>query len=94
MKNDDSLKRIKAMAEALVKLQKKQDEEKAKQAMAESEEEDDMDLVADMLMEIADLLSQAAELSAQAAALINGEDIDADCVPRCCVMEVYFDDEL
>ena len=94
MKNDDSLKRIKAMAEALVKLQKKQDEEKAKQAMAESEEEDDMDLVADMLMEIADLLSQAAELSAQAAALINGEDIDADCFPRCCVMEVYFDDEL
>ena len=94
MKNDDSLKRIKAMAEALVKLQKKQDEEKAKQAMAESEEEDDMDLVADMLMEIADLLSQAAELSAQAAALINGEDIEVDCFPRCCVMEVYFDDEL
>ena len=94
MKNDDSLKRIKAMAEALVKLQKKQDEEKAKQAMAESEEEDDMDLVVDMLMEIADLLSQAAELSAQAAALINGEDIEADCFPRCCVMEVYFDDEL
>ena len=94
MKNGDSLKRIKAMAEALVKLQKKQDEEKAKQAMAESEEEDDMDLVADMLMEIADLLSQAAELSAQAAALINGEDIEVDCFPRCCVMEVYFDDEL
>ena len=94
MKNDDSLKRIKAMAEALVKLQKKQDEEKAKQAMAESEEEDDMDLVVDMLMEIADLLSQAAELSAHAAALINGEDIEADCFPRCCVMEVYFDDEV
>ena len=53
-----------------------------------------MDLVADMLMEIADLLSRAAELSAQAAALINGEDIEADCFPRCCVMEVYFDDEL
>ena len=53
-----------------------------------------MDLVADMLMEISDLLSQAAELSAQAAALINGEDIEADCFPRCCVMEVYFDDEL
>ena len=93
MKNDDSLKRIKAMAEALAKLQKKQDEEKAKQAMEEAED-DDMDLVADMLMEIADLLSQAAELSAQAAALINGEDIEADCFPRCCVMEVYFDDEL
>ena len=94
MKNDDSLKRLKSMAEALVKLRKKQDEEKAKQAMAESEEDDDMDLVADMLMEIADLLSQVAELSAQAAALINGEDIEADCSPRCCVMEVYFDDEL
>lgn len=92
MKNDDSLKRIKAMAEALAKLQKAQDEEKAMQAMEETE--DDMDLVADMLMEIADLLSQAAELSAQAAALINGEDIEADCFPRCCVMEVYFDDEL
>ena len=92
MKNDDSLKRIKAMAEALAKLQKAQDEEKAMQAMEETE--DDMDLVADMLMEIADLLSQAAELSAQAAALINGEDIEADCSPRCCVMEVYFDDEL
>ena len=92
MKNDDSLKRIKAMAEALAKLQKAQDEEKTMQAMEETE--DDMDLVADMLMEIADLLSQAAELSAQAAALINGEDIEADCFPRCCVMEVYFDDEL
>ena len=92
MKNDDSLKRIKAMAEALAKLQKAQDEEKAMQAMEETE--DDMDLVADMLMEIADLLSQAAELSAQAAALINGEDIEANCFPRCCVMEVYFDDEL
>ena len=92
MKNDDSLKRIKAMAEALAKLQKAQDEEKAMQAMEETE--DDMDLVADMLMEIAELLSQAAELSAQAAALINGEDIEADCFPRCCVMEVYFDDEL
>ena len=93
MKNDDSLKRIKAMAEALAKLQKAQDEEKAMQAMEETED-DDMDLVADMLMEIADLLSQAAELSAQAAALINGEDIEADCFPHCGVMEVYFDDEL
>ena len=92
MKNDDSLKRIKAMAEALAKLQKGQDEEKAMQATEAAE--DDMDLVADMLMEIADLLSQAAELSAQAAALINGEDIEADCFPHCCVMEVYFDDEL
>ena len=94
MKNDDSLKRLKAMAEAIVKLQKKQDEETARQAVTETDEDDDMDLVADMLMEIADLLSQAAELSAQAAALINGEDIEADYFPRCCVMEVYFDDEL
>ena len=93
MKNNDSLKRIKAMAEALAKIQKAQDEQKAMQAMEEAED-DDMDLVADMLMEIADLLSQAAELSAQAAALINGEDIEADCFPRRCVMEVYFDDEL
>jgi len=93
MKKDDSLKRIKAMAEALAKIQKAQDEQKAMQAMEEAED-DDMDLVTDMLMEIADLLSQAAELSAQAAALINGEDIEADCFPRCCVMEVYFDDEL
>ena len=93
MKNNDSLKRIKAMAEALAKIQKAQDEQKAMQAMEEAED-DDMDLVADMLMEIADLLSQAAELSAQAAALINGEDIEADCFSRCCVMEVYFDDEL
>ncbi len=94
MKNDDSLKRMKAMAEALMKLQHEQDEEKVRLAMEEADEDDDMDLVADMLMEIADLLSKAAELSAQAAALINGEDIEADCFPRCCVMEVYFDDEL
>ena len=93
MKNDDSLKRIKAMAEALAKIQKAQDGQKAMQAMEEAED-DDMDLVADMLMEIADLLSQAAELSAEAAALINGEDIEADSFPRYCVMEVYFDDEL
>ena len=95
MMNYDSLKRIKAMAEALGKLQKEQAEEKARLAMEEAEEEDDMDLVADMLMEISDLLFQAAELSAQAAALINGEDIEAErCIPRCCMMEVYFDDEL
>ena len=85
MKNDDSLKRIKAMAEALAKLQKAQDEEKAVQAMEETED-DDMDLVADMLMEIADLLSQAAELSAQAAALINGEDRGE---VQDCIMSLY-----
>ena len=38
MKNDDSLKRLKAMAEAIVKLQKKQDEEAARQAVAETDE--------------------------------------------------------
>ena len=48
-----------------------------------------------MLLEISDLLHQAAELSAQAAMLIGGEDIEADrCIPHCCTMEVYFDDEL
>ena len=52
------------MAEALAKIQKAQDEQKAMQAMEEAED-DDMDLVADMLMEISDLLSQAAELSAR-----------------------------
>ena len=51
MKSDDSLKRIKAMAEALAKIQKAQDEQKAMQAMEEAED-DDMDLVADMLMEM------------------------------------------
>ena len=36
MKNDDSLKRIKAMAEALAKIQKAQDEQKAMQATQRS----------------------------------------------------------
>ena len=91
MKNEDFMKRLKAMAEIAAKISKEQEAQKDREA-AEAED-DDMDLVTDMLMEIADLLSQAAELSAQAAALINGEDIEADCFPRCCVMEVYFDDE-
>jgi len=34
MKNNDSLKRIKAMAEALAKIQKAQDEQKAMQAIS------------------------------------------------------------
>ena len=36
MKNNDSLKRIKAMAEALAKIQKAQDEQKAMQATVSS----------------------------------------------------------
>ena len=64
MKNNDSLKRIKAMAEALAKIQKAQDEQKAMQAMEEVED-DDMDLVADMLMEIADLLKNGCATMAK-----------------------------
>ncbi len=46
MKNDDSLKRIKAMAEALAKHQKAQADEKAMEAKEETED-DDMDLAAE-----------------------------------------------
>ena len=49
MMNEDSKKRLKAMAKAVAKLMKEQDEQKARGA-AEAED-DDMDLAADMLME-------------------------------------------
>ena len=93
MKNDDSLKRIKAMAEALSKLQKAQADEKAMEAKEETED-DDMDLAADMLMEASDLLDEAGDLLYQAAAILRGEDIEATCCYPCCIMEVYCDDEL
>ena len=91
MKNSDSMKRMKAMAEAFEKLMKEQDEQKAREAI--EPEDDDMDLAADMLMEAADLIEDAADLFVQAASLLRGEDIDADCFP-CCVVEVFCDDEL
>ena len=51
MMNEDSKKRLKAIAEAVAKLMKEQDEQKARET-AEAED-DDMDLAADMLMEAA-----------------------------------------
>ena len=46
------------------------------------------------MMEASDLLEEAANLVYQATALLNGEDIEADCCFPCCVVEVYCDDEL
>ena len=80
MKNEDFMKRLKAMAEI------------AREA-AEAED-DDMDLAADMLMEASDLLDEAGDLLSQAAAILRGEDIEADCCFPCCVVEVCCDDEL
>ncbi len=92
MMNEDSKKRLKAMAEAVAKLMKEQDEQKARET-AEAED-DDMDLAADMLMEAANLIEDAADLLVQVSFLLRDKDIEADpCFP-CCVVEVYCDDEL
>ena len=85
MMNEDSKKRLKAMAEAVAKLMKEQDEQKDRKA-AEAED-DDRVLAADLMMEASDLLEEAANLVYQA-------NIEADCCFPCCVVEVYCDDEL
>ena len=92
MKNDDFMKRLKAMAEIAAKISKEQEAQKDREA-AEAED-DDMDLAADMLMEASDLLDEAGDLLYQAAAILRGEDIEADCYFPYCVMEVSCDDEL
>ena len=84
MMNEDSKKRLKAMAEAVAKLMKEQDEQKARET-AEAED-DDMDLAADMLMEAANLIEDAADLLVQVSFLLRDKDIEADsCFPchRC-----------
>ena len=92
MKNEDFMKRLKAMAEIAAKITKEQEAQKDREA-AEAED-DDMVLAADLLMDAFDLLKQAATLVYEATALIRGEDIEADCCFPCCIMEVYCDDEL
>ena len=76
----------------LKKLMKEQDEQKTRKA-AEAYE-DDSDLIRDMLLEALDLIEEAVELVSHAEALLNGEDIEADCCFPCRIMEVYCDDEL
>ena len=90
MKNEDFMKRLKAMAEIAAKITKEQEAQKDREAA----EDDDMVLAADLLMDASDLLKQAATLVYEATALIRGEDIEADCCFPCCIMEVYCDDEL
>ena len=92
MKNEDFMKRLKAMAEIAAKITKEQEAQKDREA-AEAED-DDMVLAADLLMDASDLLKQAATLVYEATALIRGEDIEADCCFPCCIMAVYCDDEL
>ena len=92
MKNEDFMKRLKAMAEIAAKIAKEQEAQKDREA-AEAED-DDMDLAADMLMEAANLIEDAADLLVQVSFLLRDKDIEADpCFP-CCVVEVYCDDEL
>ena len=92
MKNEDFMKRLKAMAEIAAKITKEQEAQKDRE-VAEAED-DDMVLAADLLMDASDLLRQAATLVYEATALIRGEDIEADCCFPYCVMEVCCDDEL
>ena len=69
MMNEDSKKRLKAIAEAVAKLMKEQDEQKARET-AEAED-DDMDLAADMLMEAANLIEDAADLLVQVSTVMR-----------------------
>ena len=77
MKNDDFMKRLKAMAEIAVKISKEQEAQKDREA-AEAED-DDMVLAADLLMEASELLEEAASLVYEASDLLKGEDIEASC---------------
>ena len=92
MKNEDFMKRLKAMAEIATKITKEQEAQKDREA-AEAED-DDMDLAADMLMEAANLIEDAADLLVQVSFLLRDKDIEADSCFPCCVVEVYCDDEL
>ena len=92
MMNEDSKKRLKAMTEAVAKLMKEQEKQKDRKA-AEAEDDDHV-LAADLMMEASDFLEEAANLVYQATALLNGEDIEAECCFPCCVVEVFCDDEL
>ncbi len=92
MKNDDFMKRLKAMAEIAAKITKEQEAQKDREA-AEAED-DDMVLAADLLMEASELLEEAASLVYEASDLLKGENIEADCCFPYCVMEVCCDDEL
>ena len=91
MKNEDFMKRLKAMAEIAAKISKEQEAQKGQEA-AEAED-DDMDLAADMLMDASDFLEEASNLIYQAAAILKGEDIEAFRSPS-YVVEVCCDDEL
>ena len=91
MKNDDFMKRLKAMAEIAAKISKEQEVQKDREA-AEAED-DDMVLAADLLMEASELLEEASNLIYQAAAILKGEDIEAFRSPS-YVVEVCCDDEL
>ena len=91
MKNEDFMKRLKAMAEIAAKISKEQEAQKDQEA-AEAED-DDMDLAADMLMDASDFLEEASNLIYQAAAILKGEDIEAFRSPS-YVVEVCCDDEL
>ena len=91
MMNEDSKKRLKAMAEIAAKISKEQEAQKGQEA-AEAED-DDMDLAADMRMDASDFLEEASNLIYQAAAILKGEDIEAFRSPS-YVVEVCCDDEL
>ena len=92
MKNEDFMKRLKAMAEIAAKITKEQEAQKDREA-AEAED-DDMVLAADLLMEASELLEEAASLVYEASDLLKGEDIETDCCFPCCIVEVCCDDEL
>ena len=74
MKNEDFMKRLKAMAEIAAKISKEQEAQKDREA-AEAED-DDMDLAADMLMEAANLIEDAADLLVQVSFLLRDKDIE------------------
>ena len=51
------------------------------------EEDDDMDFIAEILLEIMNHLSSAKDLCAEAAALLDGEVIEAACCCPGCSMK-------
>jgi hypothetical protein len=92
MMNEDSKKRLKAIAEAVAKLMKEQDEQKARET-AEAED-DDMDLGCRYADGGGKSYRRCCRSACTGLFSVERQDIEADSCFPCCVVEVYCDDEL
>ena len=84
MMNSIYLDRLTKERNPLEKILNQQAKEKRNEIV---EEDDDMDFIAEILLEIMNHLSSAKDLCAEAAALLDGKVIDAACCCPGCSMK-------